>query len=116
MIASVDPYFQVLFPSRFYDPAAPSATGRLMDVCYETENNGDVAQGGACAQSTNNGQLQGLAFDDPRVAFNGSRRFVDINRTRIDNCMATKSGLPIPSGATAAPWLSPARSASMSRR
>lgn len=85
VIAHVDPYFQVLFPSRFYDPAAPSATGRLIDVCYETETNGDTAQGGACDQSTNGGQLPGLAFDDPRVVFNGSQRFVDINSIRIDN-------------------------------
>lgn len=85
VIAHVDPYFQVLFPSRFYDPAAPNATGRLIDVCYETEANGDTAQGGACDQSTNNGQLPGLAFDDPRVVFNGSQRFVDINSIRIDN-------------------------------
>ena len=84
-IASLGPYFQVLFPSRFYDPALPNFTGRLIDACYETEANGDVAQGGACAQSTNNGQLTGLPFDDPRVLFSGSRRFVDINSIHIDN-------------------------------
>ena len=85
VIAHVDPYFQVFFPSRFYDAALPNSLGRLIDVCYETEANGDVAQGGVCAQSTNNGQLTGLAFDDPRVLFNGARRFVDINRISIDN-------------------------------
>lgn len=98
VIASVDPYFQVFFPSRFYDPSAPNFTGRLIDVCYQTEGNGDVAQGGACAQSTNNGQLQGLAFDDPRVMFNGSRRFVDINRTRIDNLHGSKIWFTDPFG------------------
>ncbi|MEO8200508.1 MAG: hypothetical protein ABI679_08320 [Gemmatimonadota bacterium] len=84
-IAFINPYFQVLFPSRFYDPSLAGGLGRIMDTCYETESNGDIAQGGACAQSTNNGQLPGLAFDDPRVVFNGSRRFVDINSNHIDN-------------------------------
>ena len=84
-IASINPYYQVLFPSRFYDPAMPNFTGRVMDACYETEANGDIAQGGACDQSTSNGTLLGLPFDDPRVVFNGSRRFVDINSNHIDN-------------------------------
>jgi hypothetical protein len=74
VIASVNPYFQVLFPSRFYDPAQPNALGRVIDVCYQTEANGDTAQGGACDQSTGNGLLQGLPFDDPRVVFNGFGR------------------------------------------
>ncbi len=84
-IASIGPYYQVLFPSRFYDASLPNGVGRVIDVCYETETNGDVAQGGACDQSTGNGQLQGLAFDDPRVVFNGARRFVDVNSIRLDN-------------------------------
>jgi hypothetical protein len=84
-IAYIGPYYQVLFPSRFYEPTLANFTGRLIDVCYEVEANGDVAQGGACDQSTANGTLQGLAFDDPRVMFNGSRRFIDINSIHIDN-------------------------------
>jgi hypothetical protein len=84
-IAFINPYFQVFAPSRYYDPAATGILGRVMDACYETGPNGEVAQGGACAQSTNNGQLQGLLFDDPRVAFNGAHRFVDINSNHIDN-------------------------------
>jgi hypothetical protein len=63
----------------------PNFTGRLIDVCYQTEANGDVAQGGACDQSTNSGQLPGLLFDDSGVVFNGARRFVDINSIHIDN-------------------------------
>ena len=84
-IASIGPYYQVLFPSRFYEPTLPNFTGRLIDVCYEIEGNGDLAQGGACDQSTSNGTVTGLAFDDPRVVFNGARRFIDINSIHLEN-------------------------------
>ncbi len=84
-IAFINPYFQVFAPSRFYDAALAGGVGRIMDTCYETGPAGETAQGGACAQSTSNGQLPGLPFDDPRVVFNGSRRFVDINSNHIDN-------------------------------
>jgi hypothetical protein len=84
-LAFFNPYFQVFAPSRFYDPALPNTLGRTLDTCYEVEANGDRAQGGLCAQSTANGQLQGLTFDDPRSAFNGARRVVDLNSTIITN-------------------------------
>ncbi|MGE0355082.1 MAG: hypothetical protein AB7Q69_17860 [Gemmatimonadales bacterium] len=84
-LAHVNPYFQVDNPSRFYDPALPNATGRVIDVCYETESNGDQARGGLCDQSTNNGQIQGVTYDDPRSLFDGTRRFVDINDNQVDN-------------------------------
>ncbi len=84
-LASINPYYQVLDPSRFHDPAMPNVMGRPIDVCYETEANGDIAQGGVCAESTAEGQLTGIVFDDPRSGFRGARRFVDINSNRISN-------------------------------
>lgn len=85
VIASFDPYFQVPLPSRYYDPAAPNLVGRPMDMCYATEPNGDRARGGSCSESTGNGQVAGILWDDPRSPFNGVRRKVDINGNRIDN-------------------------------
>ena len=84
-LASFNPYFQVFMPSRFYDPAAPNITGRPIDVCYETGPNGERATGDECLESTNNGQIAGVTWDDSRSAFNGVRRFVDINDNNLDN-------------------------------
>jgi hypothetical protein len=84
-LAAFDPYFQVNFPSRYYDPAQPSGVGRPIDLCYEVTPNGARARGGLCEKSTGNGALQGVRYDDPRSAFNGVERFVDINSNRIDN-------------------------------
>ncbi|HQR17653.1 MAG TPA: hypothetical protein PK948_04760 [Gemmatimonadales bacterium] len=84
-LASVNPYYQVFYPSRFYDPALPNFTGRVVDLCFATEANGDRANGWLCDQATANGTLTSLAFDDPRSPFNGVRRQVDINGNRIDN-------------------------------
>src|SRR5688572_18531078 len=84
-IASFDPYFQVPAPSRFYDAAAPALVGRPIDMCYATESNGDRARGGACAETTANGTIPGITWDDPRSPFNGVRRHVDINGNRISN-------------------------------
>lgn len=84
-IASFDPYYQVRFPSRFYDPALPNVTGRPLDACYLTEGNGDRARGGPCEESTTNGAALGVTWDDPRSAFNGVKRHVDVNGNRVDN-------------------------------
>ncbi len=84
-LASFDPYFQVPFPSRYYDPAAANLVGRPIDMCYATEANGDRARGGACAESTGSGAVTGITWDDPRSLFNGVRRHVDINGNRISN-------------------------------
>ena len=84
-LASVDPYYQVFYPSRFYDPTLPGLTGRTVDMCFATEPNGDRADGWLCDQATANGTLTSLAFDDPRSPFNGVRRQVDINGNRIRN-------------------------------
>jgi hypothetical protein len=84
-LASFDPYFQVPAPSRYYDPAATGLVGRPIDMCYAAEPNGDRARGGACAESTAEGQIAGIGWDDPRSPFNGVKRKVDINGNRIDN-------------------------------
>lgn len=79
-----DPYFQVFSPSRFYDPAAPNITGRPIAEC-DLLNPARELNNDLCAESTNDGALTGLAFDDPRSRFNGVRRFIDVNSNDIDN-------------------------------
>ena len=81
-LASFDPYFQVNFPSRFYDPSLPNVTGRPIDLCFLPVAR---ARGGACQESIRNGAVAGITYDDPRSAFNGAERFVDVNSIRIDN-------------------------------
>jgi hypothetical protein len=84
-LASINPYFQVFLPSRFYDPAAPNVTARPIDVCYEVTATGNRASGSACDRSTDTGSVAGLLYDDPRSEFNGVRRQVDINENAIEN-------------------------------
>lgn len=84
-LASFNPYFQVLFPSRYFDPDQPNGVGRPIDLCYEVTATGARAQGTLCEESTGNGALAGIAYNDPRSEFNGVERFVDINSNRIDN-------------------------------
>lgn len=84
-LAFFNPYYQVRLPSRYHHPDLAPTVGRPIDVCYETEPNGDRATGGPCEQSTDNGQVAGVTFDDPRSAFNGVRRVVDINANRVRN-------------------------------
>jgi hypothetical protein len=81
-LASFDPYFQVNFPSRYYDPALPGIVGRPIDLCFLPAAR---ARGGACQESIRNGAVAGVAYDDPKSAFNGADRFIDVNSIRIDN-------------------------------
>ena len=74
----------MFFPSRFYDPAAPNITGRPIAEC-DALNPGRDLNNDLCAQSTNDGALTGLAFDDSRSKFNGVRRFIDVNNNDVDN-------------------------------
>lgn len=84
-LASFNPYFQVVLPSRFYDPSAPNVTGRPIDVCYWVGPNGERARGGPCDNSTSHLADTGVLFNDPRSSFNGATRVVDVNSTRISN-------------------------------
>ncbi len=84
-LAGVGPYFNVTLPSRFFDPTLENNVGRPIDVCYEVTESGERAQGGACDESTNEGAVQGMAFDDPRSAFDGADRDMDINGITVTN-------------------------------
>jgi hypothetical protein len=84
-LASFNPYFQVFRPSRIFDPAAPSGVGRPIDLCYAVGVNGERAQGGECAQSTDSGRVLDVQWFDPRSRFNGVRRQVDINDNNVNN-------------------------------
>jgi hypothetical protein len=56
-----------------------------IDVCYEVTAAGDQASGGACGESTNDGQVTGVTFDSPSSVFNGAGHFVDINANQLGN-------------------------------
>jgi hypothetical protein len=83
-LASINPYFQAFHPSRYYDATAPDGVARPIDLCYEVTAAGEAARGGICEETTAGGALA-LTFDDPRSAFNGAHRFVDINGNTITN-------------------------------
>jgi hypothetical protein len=83
-VAHFDPYFQVFSPSRFYDPGVAGITGRPIAEC-DLMNPGRNLSNDLCAQSTSDGTLTGLAYDDARSRFNGVRRVVDINNNNLDN-------------------------------
>ncbi len=84
-LASIGPYFNVFNPSRYHDPASPDLVGRPIDLCYEVLPDGRRARGGLCDESTAEGTISGITFDDPRSAFDGARRDVDINSIRLRN-------------------------------
>ncbi len=101
-LAHFNPYFQVVSPSRYHDPAGVGQVGRSIDVCYLVEPNGDRARGGAC-NATNNGGTSGIVFDDPRSPFNGVSRVVDINTNRIYNADGPETWFTDPFGRSASP-------------
>ena len=100
-IASFDPYFQVMLPSRFYDPALPDGVGRPIAVCYEVTATGARARGGECAKSTGDGTTSSMTFDDPRSTFNGVLRFMDVNGNRISNADGPEAWYTDPYGRNA---------------
>lgn len=83
-LVSINPYFNVFRPSRFFDPAMPNFTGRPIDLCYEVSG-GRQARGGDCAEATGEGRIAGITFDDPRSPFDGVHRDFDINTLSIRN-------------------------------
>lgn len=76
-LVSFNPYFQVLDPSRYYDPSQPKAMGRPVNLCY-----GTPAQGRDRCEGL---PPEPVAWDDPRSPFKGVRRFVDINGNSVRN-------------------------------
>jgi hypothetical protein len=102
-LAAFNPYFQVRLPSRFHDPATATLVGRPIDVCYEVTPSGERAQGRSCDESTGNGTIPGIAFDDPRSLFDGADRSVDINENRITNAQGPAIWFTNPFGHRAQP-------------
>jgi hypothetical protein len=84
-LVSFNPYFQVRFPARYYDPSVPNGLARTVDVCIEVTETGERARGGTCEETTGEVATDTVLFDDPRSAFRGARRFVDVNSIRISN-------------------------------
>jgi len=76
-LASFNPYFQVMDPSRYYDPAAERSMGRPVDLCYRPE----IAGRDRCEEVG----ADSVGWDDPRSPFKGVRRFVDVNANRVKN-------------------------------
>ncbi len=85
-LAFFNPYFQVLLPSRYYEPSIPGAVGRPLQLCMPSNPFGGIhTTHGPCGESTAGGLNHAVAWDHPHSAFNGVRRFVDINQNRITN-------------------------------
>lgn len=97
-LAFFNPYYQVRLPSRYHHPETFPVVGRPVDVCYETEANGDRAVGGPCDQSTDDGAIPGVTWDDPRSAFDGVRRIVDVNANRVRNAGGAETWYTDPYG------------------
>lgn len=77
-LASFNPYFQVMDPSRFFDPTATGNVGRPIDLC---------SQAGVAGQDRCEGvsPTEPMAWNDVRSPFKGTRRFVDVNSNRVRN-------------------------------
>lgn len=76
-LASFNPYYQVIDPSRYYDAALERALGRPIDLCYEPDVVGRDRCEGLPAEV--------VSWDDPRSPFKGVRRFVDVNANNVRN-------------------------------
>jgi len=83
-LVSINQYFNIARPSRFYDPDRSNLTGRPIDLCY-AELGGRRARGGDCGTATGEGVIEGITFDDPRSPFDGVGRDFDINSFRVKN-------------------------------
>lgn len=74
LVSNINLLFDVENAARFYDPSKPNNVGYFMDLCYETEANGDKMRGGACDAATNYGQIKGITWDSPQSGFDGTNR------------------------------------------
>lgn len=102
-LAFINPYFQVRFPSRYYDPGIAPTVGRPVDLCYEVTASGARAQSSTCNQMTANGTITGITFDDPRSPFNGADRSMDVNENQVTNALGPKVWFTNPFGLQARP-------------
>jgi hypothetical protein len=76
-LVSFNPYFQVMDPSRYYDPTAERSLGRPIDLCWMAGVQGRDRCEGLPADP--------IAWDDARSPFKGVERFVDINGNNVRN-------------------------------
>ena len=96
MLASYDTGFGVFNPSRYGDGATAR---RTLDACWETEANGDHANGQACDSA---GPTP-FAFDDVRSPFNGTQRDLYLRDTTLENAGGPQLWWTDPYGANASP-------------
>ena len=76
-LVSLNPYYQVQDPSRYFDSAAERSMSRPIDLCDRAGITGrDRCEGVPTGA---------FAWDDPRSPFKGVRRFVDINGNSVRN-------------------------------
>ncbi|MFS8131024.1 MAG: hypothetical protein ACMG57_03525 [Candidatus Dojkabacteria bacterium] len=74
LVSGVNLLFDVENAARFYDPGKPNNVGYFMDLCYETEANGDKMRGGSCDGATDYGNTKGITWDNPKSPFNDTNR------------------------------------------
>ena len=90
VLASFNPYYQVMDPSRYYDPALERSMGRPIVLCYVDSVRGrDRCEGLP---------VDPVAWNDPRSPFKGVRRFVDVNSNRVANSDGPTVGYTDPLG------------------
>lgn len=76
-LVSFNPYFQVLDPSRYFDPSLTGNVARPVELCgLESLREQD-----RCAPLAG----QTVAWDSPVSPFKGVRRFVDVNSNHVRN-------------------------------
>ncbi len=77
-LVSINPYFQVLDPSRFFDGTQAGGVARPIDLCYAAGLQGEDRCESVSPADT-------VSWNDPRSPFKGVRRFVDVNSNRVRN-------------------------------
>jgi hypothetical protein len=84
-LAFFNPAFAVANPSRYGFVSQPSRLGRTLDVCWETEPNGDRANREPCDTATGVGTVSPFPFDDSRSPFDGGQRDFFLDETTLAN-------------------------------
>lgn len=69
LVDEVDLLFDLGDSIRYYYPGNPNNLGYMLDVCYETESNGDRSHGGQCSGVREANPK--ITWDDPRSPFRG---------------------------------------------